>query len=143
MTVNNGDPLESVICKALADVETNPDEMVVPDVHGSGIIERMNVVAVGNLRCHQHDFRSAPAGLHAHTVADKVVDVERQMRAVLFGRTNGQQDHLAQRNRLVDLRPGQIAVNISFSDWLWLGQDDLACGYACAARPCLRKELAM
>jgi hypothetical protein len=116
VTVEDDDALEAVVGEALAEIETESDEVFLSDMHGAWVVDRMDVVAVGNLRRDEHDGWRAAAGLQTNAVAEKIVDVEWKMRVVLLRRTNRKQNDFALLGGLVDFRPSQIAVDVFFCD---------------------------
>ena len=85
MPIEDDDPLEAVIRETLAEIDTDPDQVFVPDVHCSGIVECVNVVPVGDLWSDQYRFRRQSARFHTCAVAEEVVGVDRKMRAMLLG----------------------------------------------------------
>ena len=105
MAAEDDDALEAVVGEALAEIETESDEVFLSDMHGAWVVDRMDVVAVGNQRRDEHDGWRAAAGLQTNAVAEKIVDVEWKMRVVLLRRTNRKQNDFALLGGLVDFRP--------------------------------------
>lgn len=78
-------------------------------------------------------FRRAPPGLQAHVRRDQIIHIQRQVRSVLLGRADRQEDYLLEFNGVVDFWPGQIGVEILSARHYPLRQSLLSGLKPCAA----------
>src|SRR5687768_10660624 len=78
----------------------------------AGEVHHVPRVAVGHDRQHEHLVGDFLAGAASDASGADQVDIQRQVRTVLLDGPAGDDAHLAQINRIVDLRPGELFVAV-------------------------------
>src|SRR5260370_14251042 len=112
MAVDDEDLLETVVGDALGDVNAEGDEGFRFDMDGAGKVDVVQIQSVGDRGQHEDPVCGPAADLQTDRFAQEQIDIEREMLAVLFVRTGGQDDKLLGRNRVVHLGPGETVVAV-------------------------------
>ena len=116
MAVDDDHLLEAVVSQALADVEHVLDKMLEVNVQRAGKVHDMMHIAVTDRRQHEPDLGPTARRFGRHGRRAQVVDLERQVVAVLLDRAGRQDRDLPQRDGFVHLGPGQLVEAIDLAD---------------------------
>ena len=108
--VQQHDLLEAVVGERFRDVEHVIDEMLEVIIDRAGKIHDVPGVAVADRGQHQQFVRDQASGAVSDPGRADDIDIERQMRAVLFHRAARHDADLAHLDGVIDLRPGQLFV---------------------------------
>ena len=110
MPVQQNDLLEAVVGERLRDVEDMVDEVLKVVVDRAGKIHDVTGVAITDGGQHEQLVGHQPPGAVRDPGRADNIDIEREMRAVLFDRAARHDADLAQFDGVVDLRPGEFFV---------------------------------
>src|SRR5450631_2370155 len=92
MTVGDENPAESVMSDALGYVEDEVEQVLDLDIDGAVEIHVMGFVTERDDRHEQDVATSAASGFLADLPDEEVVDIERQVRPMVFNRADGKHD---------------------------------------------------
>ena len=103
---------KAVIGNALGNVEAKGDEDFRFDMDRAGKVDMVEIQSIGDSGQDQYRLRRAAPRLQAHRFAQKDVNVQREVAAVLLCRRDREQYHFLCRDGIVHLRPGQTVVTV-------------------------------
>ena len=101
-------PAEPVVGQTLADIEHVLDEVLEVNVDRAREVHHVVDVAIAHRRKNETDLRPQPRRSRRHRVGAKMIDLQRQMMAMLLDRAGRDDRDLAQLGGLVDFGPGQF-----------------------------------